>query len=142
MRLSKSLIPTLKETPADFLKQRSSVSSMNIRELKLYIKRFKGSGALAAMNSLKVDLHSRIAYPFACIVILFVGLPFALAGNRRKGLTFASVGIALAIALLFYVVNAVGLALGTRGALHPILAAWLAPLLFLAAGFYIIRKLF
>jgi lipopolysaccharide export system permease protein len=132
----------LGERPEDFLKQRTAVTSMNIKELKHYIKRFKGSGAVSALNSLKVDLHQRIAYPFACIVILFVGLPFALTTGKRKGLTFASVGIALLIGFLFYVVNAVGLALGKGGVLPPFAAAWMAPALFVATGVYIIRKLF
>ena len=130
------------ESPDDLLKQRLNVTSMNIMQLKTYIKRFKASGAVAALNSLKVDLHQKIAYPFACIVIIFVGMPFALVTGRRKGLTFASIGIALAIGFLFYVVNAVGLALGKGGALPPIMAAWFAPALFGAAGFYLIRKLF
>ena len=130
------------ESPDDLMKQRLNVSSMNIRQTKAYIKRFKASGAIVALNNLKVDLHQKIAYPFACIVIIFVGLPFALVTGKRKGLTFASVGIALAIGFLFYVVNAVGLALGKGGALTPFMAAWLAPVLFTAGGIYLIKKLF
>ncbi|MBF0331352.1 MAG: LptF/LptG family permease [Candidatus Omnitrophica bacterium] len=132
----------LGESPDDLLKQKLNVTSMNIRQLKVYIKRFKASGAIAALNNLKVDLQQKIAYPFACIVIIFVGLPFALVTGKRKGLTFASVGIALAIGFLFYVVNAVGLALGKGGILPPIAAAWLAPMLFTAAGIYFIKKMF
>ncbi|MBF0387598.1 MAG: LptF/LptG family permease [Candidatus Omnitrophica bacterium] len=138
----KEKILDIRESPADMLKQRNSVSTMNIRELKAYIKRFKGSGAVAALNGLKVDLHQKIAYPFACIVIIFAGLPFALTTGRRKGLTFASVGIALVIGFLFYVVNAVGLALGKGNVLPPVIAAWFAPAFFVAAGTYSVRKLF
>jgi lipopolysaccharide export system permease protein len=132
----------LNESPDDLMKQRQNVSSMNIKQTKAYIKRFKASGAVSALNNLKVDLHQKIAYPFACIVIIFVGLPFALVTGKRKGLTFASVGIALSIGFLFYVVNAVGLALGKGGALPPFAAAWMAPVLFTAGGVYLIRKLF
>jgi lipopolysaccharide export system permease protein len=131
-----------REKPEDLLKQRNSVAAMNIRELKEYIRRFKGSGAVAALNGLKVDLHQKIAYPFACIVIIFAGLPFALTTGRRKGLTFASIGIAMIMGFLFFVVNAMGLALGKSGALPPIAAAWLAPVLFIIAGIYAARKLF
>jgi len=130
------------ETPKDLLTQRTRVANMNIQELSAYINRFQSSGAYSALNSLRVDLHQRIAYPFGCIVILLVGLPFALTTGRRKGLTFASVGIALAIGFLFFVVNSVGLALGKGGALPPIVAAWIAPVLFLIAGWHLVRKLF
>ena len=138
----KEKILDIREKPEDLLRQRNSVSSMNIRELQSYIKRFKGSGAVAALNGLKVDLHQKIAYPFACIVIIFAGLPFALTTGRRKGLTFASIGIALIMGFLFFVVNALGLALGKGGIIHPIAAAWLAPAFFMAAGIYAARKLF
>lgn len=132
----------IRETPQDILKQKSTVSTMNIRELRAYIKRFKGSGATAVLNNLKVDLHHKIAYPFACIIIILAGLPFALVTGRRKGLTFASVGIALMIGFLFFVVNSVGLALGKGGALHPVAAAWFSPVLFLIAGAWVTKKLF
>ena len=138
----KEKIVDIKESPNDILKQKSTISTMNIRELKAYMKRFKGSGATAVMNSLKVDLHQKIAYPFACIIIILVGLPFALVTGKRKGLTFASVGIALLIGFLFFVVNSVGLALGKGGVLPPLLAAWFAPILFLLAGAWITKKLF
>jgi lipopolysaccharide export system permease protein len=137
----KEKVLDIKESPQDLLKQRSSVSSMNIKQLKAYIKRFKSSGAVGALNSLKVDLHQKIAYPFGCIVIIITGLPFALVTGKRKGLTFASVGIALAIGLLFFVVNAVVLALGKGGALQPLTAAWLTPILFLGCGVFMIRKM-
>lgn len=132
----------INETPDDLLKQRNRVSAMNIRQLKVYIKRFKGSGAVSALNSLKVDLHQKMAYPLACIAIIFVGLPFALTVGNRKGLTFASVGSALVIGFLFYVVNAIGIALGKGNILPPVLAAWSAPFLFCGAGIYSVRKLF
>ncbi|MBF0122460.1 MAG: LptF/LptG family permease [Candidatus Omnitrophica bacterium] len=138
----KEKIVDIKESPNDILKQKSTVSTMNIRELKAYMKRFKGSGATGVLNSLRVDLHQKIAYPFACIIIILVGLPFALVTGKRKGLTFASVGIALLIGFLFFVVNALGLALGKGGALPPWAAAWFAPILFLTAGAWITKKLF
>lgn len=132
----------LEERPEDLLQQRTRTSSMNIRDLKDYIKRFKGSGAIAVVNSLRVDLYQQIAYPFACIVIIFTGLPFALVTGRRKGLTFASIGIALVIGFLFYVLNAISLALGKGGVLPPLAAAWFTPLLFSSVGVYLIHELF
>jgi lipopolysaccharide export system permease protein len=142
LQFFKEKVIAIEERPEDLMKQKTAVSAMNIRQLKSYIKRFKASGAVVALNSLKVDLHQRIAYPFACVVIILVGLPFALTTKHRKGLTFASVGIALMIGFLFFVVNSVGLALGKGGALPPVTAAWFAPAIFLISGVYLSRKLF
>ena len=132
----------IKETPEDFLKQRLNVTAMNIRQLQEYIHRFSNSGAVKALNNLRVDLHQKIAFPFSNMVIVLVGLPLALMTQRRKALTFTSFGIAVLIGFLFYVFNAVGLAFGKGGLFPPMLAAWLAPLLFLGIALYLIKTKF
>ncbi len=132
----------IKETPEDFLKQRLNVNAMNIKQLHNYISRFENSGATRALNNLRVDLHQKIAFPFRNIVIILVGLPFALMTGRRKAQTFTSLGVAVAIGFLYYVFDAVGLALGKSGLFHPILSAWLAPLVFSSIAFYSIKTKF
>ena len=132
----------IQENPDDFLNQRLQVTAMNIRELYHYIGRFSDSGAARALNNLRVDLHEKIAFPFGNIVIILVGLPFALMTGRRKALTFTSFGIAIAIGFLFYVCNAVGLAMGKGGLFPPIVAAWLAPAIFLSLAIYLIKTKF
>lgn len=132
----------IKEKPQDFLKQRLNVTSMNIVQLRDYIIRFSDSGAKKALNSLSVDLHQKIAFPFGNMVILLVGLPLALTTGRRKALTFTTLGISVAIGFFFYVINAVGLALGKGEVLPPVVAAWIAPLIFLVIGFYLIKTKF
>ena len=132
----------IKESPSDFLKQRMQVSAMNIKALQQYIKRFSGSGAVRAINNLKVDLYQKMAYPAGNIVIVLAGLPLALMTGRRKAMTFTSLGLAMTIGFLYYVLNAVGLALGKGGALPPFTAAWLAPFIFLILAVVLIKKKF
>lgn len=132
----------IKETPQDFLKQRTEVSAMNIQQLHNYISRFSTSGASRAINNLKVDFHQKFAFPIGNLAIILIGLPFALMTGRRKAMTFTSIGIAMAIGFLYYVLNAVGLALGKGGALPPMMAAWLAPSIFFTAAGVLIKRLF
>jgi len=132
----------IKESPRDFMKQRLNVSAMNIRQLSSYISRFSNSGATKAITNLQVDLYQKYAYPFGNIVIVLVGLPLAIMTGRRKVVTFASLGLAILIGFLFYVSNAVGLALGKGGVFHPLLSAWLAPIIFLAVAIYLIKVKF
>lgn len=129
----------IKETPGDFMKQRINVSSMNIRELKEYINRFSSSGAVRALNNLRVDLHQKIAYPFGNFVIVLLGLPFALRVKSRKGMTFTSVGIAIAIAFFYYICNAVSIALGKGAIIPPIFSAWMAPIIFTCLAICVIE---
>jgi len=129
----------IKETPDDFLKQRLNVSSMNIKELNQYIKRFSKSGATRALDKLRVDLHEKMAYPFGNFVVVLLGLPFALMVKNRKGTAFASLGVAVGVGFFYYVVNAVCLAFGKGGLIPPMLSAWGAPLVFTAMAVTIIE---
>ena len=133
----------IKETPKDFLRQRMDINSMNLRQLHGYIKRFAGSGALKTLNNLRVDLHQKITFPLRNFVIVLIGLPFALMSvEKRKAMTFTSIAIALVIGFLYYVSDAVGLALAKGGALLPWEGAWLTPIFFTLMGLFIIIRNF
>jgi len=140
MKVYDEKLMDIKETPSDFLKQRLNVSSMNIRKLNKYIQRFSGSGATRALNNLSVDFHQKIAYPFGNFVIVLVGLPFAMMIRSRKGGTFTAILVAVTIGFLYFVTNAVMIALGKGGGLPPIIAAWAAPMLFTTIAVVMIEK--
>lgn len=130
VKIYKEKLMDIKETPQDFINQRLDVSSMNFLQLKNYIGRFANSGASRALNNLRVDLHQKLAYPFGAFVIVLVGLPLAMMVKNRKGMTFTTLGIAMLIGFLYYVINAVCLALGKGGLFPPIVSAWAAPFFF------------
>lgn len=142
IHMSTEKLMDIKETPKDFLRQRMDISSMNLRQLHGYIKRFSGSGALKTLNNLRVDMHERITFPLRNFIIVLIGLPFALMSvGKRRAMTFTSIAIALGLGFLYYVSDAVGLALAKGGALLPWEGAWLTPILFtLIALFIIIRN--
>jgi lipopolysaccharide export system permease protein len=139
IKIYKEKLMDIKETPEDFVKQRLNVSSMNIKQLKEYISRFSNSGALKAINSLRVDLHQRMAFPFGNFVIVLIGLPFALMFKTRKGATFTSLGLAICIGFLYYITNAVSLAFGKGGFFPPFVSAWTAPLFFSIIALAVIK---
>ncbi len=132
----------IKETPKDFLRQRTNVRFMNLRQLREYIDRFSNSGAIRAVDSLKVDFFEKIAFPLTPVILLLLGLPLVMATGNRKAQNFAALGIAIAIGFLYYVANAVGIALGKGGFLPPEVAANIAPFFFSLAAFYFIRTHF
>lgn len=131
----------IQETPRDFASQRLNVSSMNMRQLSAYIQRFSKSGAYRAVTSLKVDLYRKLSGPVASVVVILVGLPLVMRSNRRKAQNFTALAISVGIGFLYYVSDAVSVALGKGGALYPpLLAAWLTPLLFLGVAWYLTRE--
>ncbi|MDP2939576.1 MAG: LptF/LptG family permease [Candidatus Omnitrophota bacterium] len=134
-------IMDISENPQDFLRQRIQISSMNIHQLKELIVKFSDSGAKSILRNLRVDLHQKIAYPFSNLVIMFVGMPFAMMTKRRKGMTLAHLGIFISIGFFYYVINAIGLAFGKGGLLEPIASAWLANIVFFLSAIYLITKI-
>jgi len=128
------------ESPQDFLAQRKLPEYMNIAQLENYIYKLSQSQARAIVQSLKVDLYSRYAFPFTALIITFLGIPFSLK-IRKRVVGLSSIGISIILGFLYYVVNAVAIALGKQGVLPALASAWMANLIFLGLSFYLISGL-
>lgn len=133
-------IMDIPETPSDFMTQRVQVDYMNIKQLRDYLDKLSDSGARTVIRNLNVDIQQRFAYPFSSLVIVFVGLPFSLMIKRRKGMTFASFGVCILIGFLYYLTNAVSIAMGKSGLFPPILSGWFANASFLTIGLVLLKK--
>jgi lipopolysaccharide export system permease protein len=133
-------IIAITETPGDFLNQRQSAEYMNISQLEQYIWRLTKSGASTVIRNLKVDLYKRFTEPLSGIVIIFLGIPFALK-MRKRATGLSSLGISLMVGFLYHVLSAVSLALGKAGILPPILAASLSHIVTFSISLYLIMSL-
>ena len=130
----------IEESPRDFLRQMQNPELMSVAQLRDYISKLSLSGAKSVINSLRVDLYQRFFMPLVSVVIVIVGIPFALI-MRRKATGLASLGIAIMVGFLYYVVNAVALAFGKAGVFPPLLAASLSHIIFLILGLWLIYGL-
>lgn len=135
--LFKKMIFDIEEKPKDFLRRESSAEFMNYRKLKEYIRRLSGSGA-KIVRKLLVDLHYKFSFPFVSLVIIFVGIPFAISAQGTGKI--ASIGLALVIGFFYYAVEALSIALGKRGTLPPFLSAWFANILFTSVAVMLMRR--
>jgi lipopolysaccharide export system permease protein len=89
-----------------------------------------------ASDELAASYHRRFASPAGIVVLLLLGLPFALRGYGAS--TFRSIGIGIFLCFGYYVADAACLYLGTGGTLPPAAAAWLPVLVFGPVGFYLL----
>ena len=128
-RYNEEEIMDIPETPQDFLAQRKLPEFMSIPQLETYIWKLSKSGAKSIVQNLKVDLYSRYALPFTSLIIIFLGIPFSMK-IKKKVVGLSSIGISVILSFLYYVTNAVSIALGKGGILHPMLSAWLANIIF------------
>jgi LPS export ABC transporter permease LptF/LPS export ABC transporter permease LptG len=80
----------------------------------------------------RIEFNRRFSYPFACLVLMLIGVPLGIA-SKRGG---KSTGFVLTIVLVFiyYFLSQIGIALAKNGKLSPVLGVWGANLLFAAAG--------
>jgi len=127
------------ETPQDFLKQKKDPQTMNIWQLKNYILRLLNSSAKTVARNLKVDLYHRIFFPFSSLVLTILAIPFALRIKARLD-TLSSLGFSLGLGFLYYVIDAVSVALGKTGFFLPFISAGFSFLIFLSLGLYLIWK--
>jgi len=128
--------PELEETPQDLLRRQKDPEEMHFFELRDYIRRIQRSGGEVQRE--QVDLYLKIAFPFANLIIVLFGAP--LASHPRRSGAAVSFAISLFICFVYYSFLRLGQALGYKGSLSPLLAAWMGNVLFGAAGVTVLVK--
>jgi LPS export ABC transporter permease LptG/LPS export ABC transporter permease LptF len=95
--------------------------------------------ARAAQRPYLIEQNKRFSYPFACLVLMLVGVPLGLS-SKRGG---KSTGFVLTILLVFsyYVLSSIGVALATQGKLPPFLGVWSTNILFAFVGILLLQQL-
>ena len=107
------------------------------RELKKLIGELRDRGYPTYQQ--RVDYYQKFSGPFAPLVLLLLGLPFAFATGRKGSLY--GIALALALTITYYVLQAVFTSIGAMQWLDPALAAWAPAVLFGCAGGYMLLNL-
>lgn len=129
-------IIAMPEKPSELLTGEFVASYMNYAQLKTYIGRLKG-GDNTTINRLKTDLYFKLALPFCAIIMILLGIPFALTTTR--GGVASSVGISIIVGLSYYALIGISLALGKGNFLPPLIAAHFPNVLFFIMAVMLIR---
>lgn len=87
----------------------------------------------------RIELQKRFSYPFACFVLVLVGVPLGLS-SRRGG---KSTGFVLTILLVFiyYLLSSIGEAVARQGKLPVVVGIWAANFVFALAGILLLWRL-
>jgi len=111
---------------------------MGFFELRQYIKKLQSDGYYATQYL--VDLNGKIAISLVSILLVVIGVSFSLRSERSGGAA-QSIGMGIAIGFSYWLIFAFSLSLGRSGTIPPILAAWLADILFTVAAVWMIRRI-
>lgn len=93
---------------------------MNLRELGQYISDRAEAGL--PEQALKVRWHHKLSIPFAGVLFAFVGCFLGIKAQPGKGQSF---GLCLGVIFLYYLLMAIGTALGDSGVIFAVWAAWM-----------------
>ncbi|NYF81051.1 LptF/LptG family permease [Granulicella arctica] len=131
-----STFPEIRENPSYFKKEDLQSQEMSYTELSRYIDDLKQSGF--DTKRLSVQLDRKIAYPLITLIMAILAVPFALSMGKRGGL--AGIATAIGLAISYWVVDGVFVAMGNVNTLPAVLAAWSPDLLFAMAGTYLLLR--
>jgi lipopolysaccharide export system permease protein len=101
--------------------------------LKLITDRSKEKKSLIKIQT---EIHKRFAFPFACVVLGLVGIPFG--AYRRKGNRSYGFVLCIIILFLYYVFLNFGETMAKRGILYPALGIWLPNVVLGIMGCYLL----
>jgi lipopolysaccharide export system permease protein len=128
-------IPGLAEEPSDFDKGVEDPRLMGYRDLRRETGRLRANGRDA--RRYEVEMGSRLALPFANFIVVLLGAPLA-AANMQGGAA-RGFGMGLGVAFFYYGLLRLSQTIGQFAPVSPVLAPWLANVIFLVAGLFMLR---
>jgi LPS export ABC transporter permease LptG/LPS export ABC transporter permease LptF len=120
--------------PPDYFGTSAPVAElMTVPELQAHIAELADSGVNVV--PLAVELQRKIAFPFVTLVMSLLAIPFGVTTGKRGALY--GIGIGIVLALSYWIVLHVFLAIGGAGLLPPFLAGWSANIIVAGAAAYL-----
>lgn len=119
--------------PDDILKAKRRGEAMSFQELRAHLKKLEGRASPAVMRRHLVELHKKIAYPFANLITILIGFPFIFREKRTGGM-LKGIGVTAILCFSFHTTFVITTNLGVQGVLPPWLAVWCANVVFGMGG--------
>jgi lipopolysaccharide export system permease protein len=128
--------PDLTVTSDDLANVHVDPEELNYVDLRSMVERLKVSGVRA--GKWIVDLAFKISQPFATVIIVLFGVPFA--AFRRRGGLVLGFGLSLLVCFIFFGFMQIGKILGYNGTITPAIAAWAGNVIFGTLGLYLVIR--
>ena len=128
---------TLNMLPGDFKRRNADVEMLDYFQLQKEIEVLTFKGSKDVIN-LKIEQHKRIAFPFATLVLTFIGV--AIASGKVRGGIGLHLGLGLALSFTFIMFMKVTQTFSTNGGLDPMIAMWIPNVIYGILAVYLIQK--
>ena len=135
MRFVEQAMP-VEKAPETIARDQKRPEEMTIKELKQHISILKREQVRTGF--FEVELHQRVAVPFACFIFSLIGVPLGI--QRQRSSSSIGLGISVIVIFAYYAIMSMTMALGQGGTLPALVAVWIPNLLGLAAGVYLVHR--
>ncbi len=122
------------EAPEYFKTEDTEADLMSVAQLRRSVRELAATGANVVPQ--QVDLQRKLAFPFVTFVMTLLAVPFGVTTGRRGALY--GIGLGIVIALSYWFLMSVFVAVGKAGLLPPILAAWTPNIIVSASAVYLL----
>jgi lipopolysaccharide export system permease protein len=116
--------------PSDMVELQVEPEEMSMQELIRFAERIESTGGTA--TRWRVDIYSKVALPFAGVIIVLFGVPVS-AVRRRSGVIYG-VMLSLLISFIFFGIMQMGKVFGYKEMIDPFMASWMGNILFFFIG--------
>lgn len=127
----------VREDRSFFLKEWKEPDQMSYGELSTYIRELDERNFDTV--KFKVDLNYKVSFPFVCLIMTLLGIPFAFSLGKKG--TLVGIGLSIVIAMVYWGAIAVFHGLGYVSYLNAFLSAWGPNLVFGLIGLYLLFTL-
>ncbi|MBD3168065.1 MAG: LptF/LptG family permease [candidate division Zixibacteria bacterium] len=132
----KMVLSEFKEPPEAFEKLNIKPESMTFSELKNHIALKRKLGKDTSRE--RVELHLKVSFPLINFIIILLGAP--LASSPKKSGAALGFAVSLLVSFIYFTIIRACQSLGQNHHLPPVLAAWLANILFFCIGIFLTLK--
>ncbi len=122
------------ESPDYFKTEDAEADLMSVAQLRRSVKELAATGANVVPQ--EVDLQRKLAFPFVTFVMTLLAVPFGVTTGRRGALY--GIGLGIVLALSYWFLMSVFVAVGKAGLLPPVLAAWTPNIIASASAVYLL----
>ncbi|MHB8231776.1 MAG: LptF/LptG family permease [bacterium] len=91
----------------------------------------------SGLSYILTSYYSKLSFPLINLILILIGVSIGLLLGK-KGNSPVSIGISLAFAFTWWVINSIALSLGESAQLNPLLSAFMSDIIFLSFAIYLI----
>lgn len=123
-------------TSKDFKTKIQDLDGMNFNELNKFIREEKAKGN-EKIVFYEVEKHKRTAYPFATVILTFIG--FSLSSRKVRGGIGMHIGAGIVISFAYILFMQISVTFATNSNLPALIAVWIPNTMFGILGLYLMR---